>query len=381
MNKTPIAAARCNTSVFSLVCRTMPLRRTSMKQSRWTIHPALVNRFALVAIVASVVLASTANAQNDQVFVKGSSKAQRGQVETVTKNGIQLKIGSNTKNIAAGEIEKILYQGDPSELTKAREFALDGQYEQSIEELDKVDLGKVKRDVIKADLAFYQMLSKAKMALAGRGNKADAVKLAMAFVQQNGDSWHFYATAKVLGDLALAMNNPTQASRFYAYLLNSPTMETKINSVYLGGLTLLAQGEQAKAMAEFDKIIGVKAASVEAIRLQTLAKAGKAVALAKSDQAAEGLKLVNSLIEELNPTDVEMAARIYNAQGDSYLASGDNEGAILAYLHTHLMFSTEPGAHAEALSKLVELWPKVGKPERAAEARQELQNRYPGYGK
>ena len=91
--------------------------------------------------------------------------------------------------------------------------------------------------------------------------------------------------------------------------------------------------------------------------------------------------MVDTLIAELNPTDVEMSARIYNAQGASYEASGDNEGAILAYLHTHLMFSTQPDAHAEALSKLVALWPKVGKPERAAEARQELNQRYPGFGK
>jgi hypothetical protein len=90
------------------------------------------------------------------------------------------------------------------------------------------------------------------------------------------------------------------------------------------------------------------------------------------------LTLVNGMIAELNPTDIEMAARIYNAQGASYEANGDHEGAIMAYLHTHLMFSAQPDAHAEALKKLIELWPLVGKPERAAEARQELQQRYPG---
>ena len=51
----------------------------------------------------------------------------------------------------------------------------------------------------------------------------------------------------------------------------------------------------------------------------------------------------------------------------------------MAYLHTHLMFSLQPDAHAEALKRLVELWPQVGKPERAAEARSELQQRYPGF--
>jgi len=335
---------------------------------------------AAVAVACCLGVSPVAFAQNDQVYVQGSTKSQRGQIVNVSKNGIQLKVGDNTKNIPAGEIDKILYQGDPGELTKGREFALDGQYDQALEELEKIDLSKLK-ELAQADAAFYLMQSKAKMALAGRGDKGEAVKVAMGFAQQNADSWHFYSVAKLLGDLALSMNNPTQAARFYASLRNAPTTEMKISSVYLGGLTLLAQDDYAKAMGEFDKIIGIKAGTPGASRLQTLSKAGKAVALAKSGKGDEGLKLVNSLIETLNPTDVEMAARIYNAQGDSYRASDDTEGAIMAYLHTHLMFSTEPSSHAEALSKLAELWPKVGKPERAAEARQELQNRYPGYGK
>ena len=99
----------------------------------------------------------------------------------------------------------------------------------------------------------------------------------------------------------------------------------------------------------------------------------------KAGDADKGLKQVGELVSQLNPTDVEMNARIYNAQGHCFEAAGDIEGAILAYLHTHLMFSGASDAHAEALTQLVELWPKVGRTERAAEARQELQQRYPGF--
>jgi tetratricopeptide (TPR) repeat protein len=335
---------------------------------------------ALVALAVCVLSDSTAWAQNDQVYTRGSTKPQRGQISAITKNGIVLKVGANTKNIPAGEIEKVAFTGDPSELTKGREFAIDGQYEQALEELEQIDLTKL-RENAKADAAFYLMMCKAKMALAGRGDKAAAVNMALGFAKTHGESFHFYDTAKLLGDLALSLNDTDRAARYYESLRNAPTTDTKIESVYLGGRTLLARGDNDKAAAEFDKIIGLKANTAGATRLQTLSKAGKAVALAKSGKGEEGLKLVNALVEKLNPTDVEMAARIYNAQGDSYAASGDDEGAILAYLHTHLMFSSEPNAHAEALSRLVELWPKVGKPERAAEARQELQTRYPGFAK
>ena len=330
--------------------------------------------------VAQCLFASAAFAQNDQVFVKGSNKAQRGTVAAILRDGVQLKSGANAKAILSGDITKIIFQGDTSELTKGREFTLDGQYEQGLEELEKVDASKLKPNA-KAEAAYYTVLCKAKLALAGRGDKAAAAGEVIKFRQGFQNSWHYFDATKVLGDLALAMNNFPNAVKLYKSLDTSKSPIKRIESVYLLGVTKLAQGDSAGAGADFEKIVKMKADTPEKVRLQTLSNAGKAVALAKAGKGDAGLKLVNGLIEKLNPTDVEMSARIYNAQGASYEASGDTEGAILAYLHTHLMFSTQPDAHAEALSRLVELWPKVGKPERAAEARQELTQRYPGYGK
>ena len=182
-----------------------------------------------------------------------------------------------------------------------------------------------------------------------------------------------------MGDLSLALNDTGRAMTYYRSLMNAPSEDTQVESIYLQGLVNLKKNENEAALAEFEKVIGRNAQSTRTARLQTLANAGKAVAMAQSGDAEAALELVKRLIADLNPTDVEMAARIYNAQGASYEASGDTEGAVMAYLHTHLMFSLQPDAHAEALKRLVELWPQVGKPERAAEARSELQQRYPGF--
>ena len=335
----------------------------------------------IVAAICWLLSATPAIAQLDRLYPKGSDNPVTGTAIESSKNGIKFKTGANTTDYIAGDIEKVLFQGDPSELTKGRQFALDGQYQQALQELKAIQIDKLPREVIKADVAFYTLWCESKLALEGRGDKTAAAKAALAFANDYKESWHFYDVAKLLGDLALALNNPQQALKYYQSLLKAPSTETKIESVYLVGLVQLSQGDAAAAQVEFDKVIGVKVAAKGALRLQTLAKAGKAVALAKAGKGDDGLKLVDSLIAELNPTDVEMAARIYNAQGASYEATGDREGAILAYLHTHLMFSSQPDAHAEALVRLVALWPQVGKPERAAEARQELQDRYPGYGK
>ncbi len=331
----------------------------------------------LALSVAGAVCSSTATAL-DRIYEKSGESISADVIQT-SNQGIQIQRAGNTKTIAAGDILKILHEGDPAPLTRGREFALDGEYQQALTELRNVNFDGLSRDIVKADAAFYIAMCEAKLALAGKGKKDEAEKKMLAFAGSFSNSWHFYDAAKLLGDLALAQNDTNNAMKYYQSLLKAPLTDTKLESVYLQRLVHLNKGEASSALTEFDKVIVFKAQTTATTRLQILAKAGKAVALAEGGKSSEGLQLVNELIRDLNPTDVEMAARIYNAQGASYEAGGDTEGAIMAYLHTHLMFSTQPDAHAEALKHLAELWPQVGKPERAAEARQELQQRYPGF--
>jgi tetratricopeptide (TPR) repeat protein len=332
-----------------------------------------------IAAAAVLLLVSSAQAQLDRVYTQDSNTAQAGTVTEASRNGVKLKVGSNVKDISEDEIRKIAFQGDPAELTRAREFALDGQYQQALEQLEGLDIASLSRDLVKTDAAYYRLLSRAKLALAGQGDKSAAVAEAMDFASKYRSSYHFFSVAKLLGDLALATQNYDRAVQYYGFLSKAPSAESKIRSRYLTGVALLESDKVAEADKAFSDVAAVSVNSADALRLKILAKAGKAVALAKNGKGQEGLDLVDSLIEQLNPTDIEMSAKIYNAQGASYEAAGDIEGAILAYLHTHLMFSAQPEAHARALQRLVELWPKVGRAERAAEARQELQQRYPGY--
>lgn len=326
----------------------------------------------------SLLWVTEAAAQLDRVYDKAGDNVS-GTVVQASKQGVSLKRGGSTQDFLAGDILKILYEGDPPALTKGREFALDGQYDQALSELKTIAFDSLPRELNKADAAFYLAYCEAKLALAGKGAKDEAARKMLAFAGKYRESWHFFDAAKLLGDLSLGLNDADKALTYYKSLMMAPSPDTKVESVYLQGLVNLKKNENEAALTEFEKVIGLKPQSTQVARLQTLSKAGKALALAQSSQADQGLALVNELIAELNPTDVEMAARIYNAQGASFEASGDLEGAILSYLHTHLMFSLQPDAHAEALQRLVELWPQVGKPERAAEARQELQQRYPGF--
>ncbi len=327
-----------------------------------------------------LLLTGTAYAQNDRVFPL-SGNPVNGKIVEMTPNGVSVEAGSRKQSFAVDEIAKIMYEGDPAPLTQGREFALDGQWEQALDELKKVNMDTLKRDVVKTDAAFYLALSESKLALAGRGSTAEAVGKMMAVVRADAQNIHFYDAARTLGDLAVSLGKYDQALKFYGSLANATSADLKIEAVYLTGVSKLRQNQAAEAQVDFDKVLSAKPGSTKASRLQTMARAGKAVSLAKQGKGDEAMKLVDTLVTELNPADTEIAAAIYNAQGASCEATGDTLGAVLAYLHTHLMFSGQAAAHAEALTRLVELWPKLGKPDRAAEARAELQQRYPAFGK
>ncbi len=339
--------------------------------------PTSIPRLGAVGLSLLLGL-STASAQTDTLeTVSGDSV--RGTTTSVTRDGVTLKTGQADQTFAPAQIRKIVFQGDPSALSRGREAVMDGQYDQALEELRTIDLEKINRDVIKQDARFYRVLSESKLALAGQGDKNKAVLAAREFARENRGSWHFYATAKLLGDLALALENHDRAIQYYGSLDSAPSAEAKVEMRYLIGKTHLAKGDFEQAQSEFESVAGASMESPGAARLKTLALAGKAITLARSGKEDEGVELAISLIDDLDPDDTEMAARIYNALGACHAVAGDAEGAVLAFLHTHLMFSSLADAHAESLTALVELWGTIGHADRAAEARRELRKRYPGF--
>jgi tetratricopeptide (TPR) repeat protein len=342
--------------------------------------PVIARMLAAIVLGLAITSSSSAWAQVDRIVpIKGPTVI--GKITEIKRDSVTLESSAGKQTFTIDRIGTLVFDGEPPQLTSGRRAAVDGNYEQAAQDLGGIDFSKPMRDFVKADALFYVARTEAALALAGRGDVVEATRKMRGFASANPQSIHFYTAAKTMGDLAVAEGKHEDAVRFYGALANAPIPELKIEAEYLGGVAKLKQGNAAEADASFTKVIGANVQSELGAQLQTLAKTGKAVALAKQNKGSEAVAMVDSLIAELNPDNSAIAAQIYNAQGASLEAIGDNEGAVLAYLHTHLMFSGQSSAHAEALSRLIELWPKVGNPERANEARQELQQRYPGWKK
>lgn len=330
-------------------------------------------------IVTIALWTHSAHAQLDRVYpVSGS--AVTGKITDVQPDGVVITVGSATQPFRIDDIRKITWEGDPGPLTRGRDFAMEGQYQSGLEQLKTIDPATISREYIAADLLFYRAYCEAKLAIAGQGNKEEAKTSLLNFARNYQKSYHFYESAELLGDLAVSVGDYAGATNYYNALSRSASPLLKVRAAYLVALSALRQEKLDEAVPNFEKVISANIEGTMGIRLKSLAKAGLAVAKAKKGQGKEALAESNDLIAQLNLDDFELAARIYNARGAANEALGDDEAALLDYLHTHLLFASAADAHAEALSRLVNLWGKVGKPEEANEARQELQSRYPGWG-
>jgi tetratricopeptide (TPR) repeat protein len=337
-----------------------------------------MQRFILSAL-AVALLATAARPVHAQAFdsVKRAEGTIRGKITSMSPVLVKIEKNGVEEEVPVNEVESITFTDEPSELSFGRIAALNGRYKDALESLNKIDMSKIERAEIKQDIEFYKALSAAKLALGGDGSIAEAGKQMYAFESQNKSSYHYLEAAEVLGDLLVALKKYPGAVVYYDKLSKVSWPEYKMRSGVLVGRALQAQNKHAEALARFDQVLALEGKTPEANMQKLAATLGKAVSLAAGGKVPEALKMVQTVIRDANPENVELQARAYNALGNCYLQDGKTKDALLAFLHTDVLYNTFPAAHAEALARLAQLWNKVGNADRSREAAALLNERYP----
>ncbi len=344
-----------------------------------------MSRFARPAMALALLLAATSWAQAQSFdSVKRSPEAggsvsgkvtKVGALEvTVNKNGIDEQVPVNT-------IEYIQFAGEPSDLSFGRISARNGRYEDALETLSKINTAELSNDVLRGDVDFYKALCAAKLALAGAGSVPDAGKQMYSFEQKYGTgSYHYLEASEILGDLFVALGRYDQAEKYYDRLSKPSWPDYKVRSGVLVGRALQAQGKHAEAIARFDQVLQINAPTPEAEKQKLAATLGKAVSIASSDNGNvdQALKMVLDVIKQADPENAILHGRAYNALGNCYLKAGKSKDALLAFLHTDVLYNSNPEAHAEALAHLSKLWDQAGQADRGRQAASLLKSRYPG---
>ncbi len=334
--------------------------------------------FAFGAVLA--LGAVSAEAQKTDRVTTISKRSYAGEITTVSRNEVVVLTRAGERKIAVNEIKEVNFADEPRELRLGRDSALRQGYERAIDDMSKVDPATLDRDLVKADFEFYLAWSRAKQGLAG-GDKATGARMLQQFLKNYGDSYHYYEAVKTLGDLAVALGRHDVAVGYYRQYAEAPFPEYKLAAALAVASALRVQEKFDEALAEYEKVLGSSLDSEAVTKQKQFAKVGKAACLAQLGKPQEGIALVEQVLRENTAEgNMQLYARVYNALGDCHLKLNQPKQALLDYLHTDLLFSSQSeDAHAEALYHLARLWREVAKnSERALKATTTLRSRYAG---
>jgi tetratricopeptide (TPR) repeat protein len=348
----------------------------------------MLRRIAVLIILWPLLLSSRALAQRDmdQVYLpKGTARGSISQ-DGMTHDKVTIDVAGGPREIPVNEIVRITFATEPTELVAGRNNVLQKNYNQALAELKKLDGQKIERPFIKQDIDFYKALCQARLALSEGGDKKAATDAMVNFVRSAPQSYHFYEAAEVLGDLAMASGKWADAVKYYAPIANAgatlsraePWPDYQLRANIASGRALIGEKQYDQALDKFKAVLGSDLSTPEAVRQKNLATVGRANCLAETGKVDEAVTILKDLIDKNDPQDAVLFARAYNALGRCYLKQNKPKDAVLALLHTDLLFYADAEAHAEALYHLSKLWSDINKSDRAVAARNTLRERYAG---
>lgn len=334
-------------------------------------------RFAILAAGACLAAASASGADSIR------TTTQRGPlpvtIQKMSPLEVEVSVGVTPRTISVNEIVYISYDREPAALSTARTALLAGRYEDALTSLARINADDQDRREIKQDVEFYRALCSAELALGGSGEIAAAGKQMAAFVTSHTGSYHWLRANELVGDMLVADGKFDRAEAYYSELAKAPWPDYKMRAGVAIGRAQLAQGTEAKrveALKSFESVLASDATGELAQSQRLAATVGKARCLAAGKQYDEAIQIVNDVIAKADPEQVELNSRAYNTLGTALKNAGRLKEARMAFLHVDVLYFTVPETHAEALANLAELWEKENKPQRAARARQMLEERY-----
>ncbi|MDE0736422.1 MAG: tetratricopeptide repeat protein [Pirellulaceae bacterium] len=331
----------------------------------------------LVTMLSLVGMSRDLSAQvADQLYL-GKGAPVRGIITKMTAAEITVTINTVDRKFAVNEIQRVSLAESPTGLQMALSAIRSRRIEEAKTELDKIDGGAIKNKYVKQEVLFSQAYCAARLALLGQFDIGKAGGLLKAFVDGHKDSYHYYEAQQLFGDLAVTNGSYAIAAEAYATIRQAPWPEYQLRGSVLQANALIGSGQFPQALTSYEAVLKVQPSTPEGRQQHTLAKVGKAHCLAETGKATEGVAMIREVLKNNDPKEQpQLFGRAYNVLGACYRKDNKPQDALLAYLHTDLLFYSEPQVHAESLYYLSQLWATVKKTDRANRARGLLRQRY-----
>lgn len=303
-----------------------------------------------------------------------------GDIQSMTRDAVVIKpVGSSeVRSVPTEEIVSIIFSGEPAPmrmLTSQMELSNFAGMTRTLE-MDALNPSRISNDRVKAEVGFYSAYAAAQNALSGAGDLEAAGRTMRSYVDANPNHWRYYAGVQTMGELYAAVGADDEAIRAFSLLRDAPSAGIRLNGAMAQAKALLAAERYADALPLFEEVLDAGGNSAEAKARSLVAEVGLVACQAKTGDAEEGIESVREIIDSEDPENAELFAMAYATLGNCYLAAGQNEDALLAFLHVDLLYPSQSRYRAEALYHLSRLWGEVGKGDRALQAKETLLSTY-----
>jgi tetratricopeptide (TPR) repeat protein len=306
----------------------------------------------------------------------GGGRALNGKITGVSPLNIQIQTSQETRDIHPSQINRISFLNQPLEIDRARNQMNSGRFDDALEELQKIS-DTIGREEIKQEIAFLKARAAAEISLRGGGVSSQEAGRAVAdFLRNFPNSYHFYPATELQGQLLLAIGRFELAETEFAKLQDSQWQEYIIRGWFQQSESLIQQNKPEQAAAVLRQILEDPNTDDLTQNYKLLAKTRLALTEGMQGRGAEAIQSLEQIIKVENADNSILFAYAYNSLGSIYLQQGKTKEAMMAFLHTELLYPNESEAHAEALYQLALIWPKLDQNERANRARNTLKSRY-----
>jgi tetratricopeptide (TPR) repeat protein len=296
----------------------------------------------------------------------------RGTIQSESPSEVVVKLGNNATSVPVGEIVSVRYDGQPASfaLAEAKESA--NQLGEAADLYKKAAAEAAGKPLVEQAAKFRQAQLVAELALGDPGRTAEAVALLEAVVKAYPNSRHIVASLDALARLQLQKGDYAAVEKTIADMAKVP--QSADRAAVLRARLFDKKGEHEKAIAEYDRLIqGSEAGSLR----QREARLAKAESFVAAKKFAEAESDVRAVIKAAPAEDYQAQSAAYNTLGDCLRAAGKPKDALVAYLHTDMLYSKDKEQHPRALAQLSKLWRELKRDDRADEAWNRLKQEYP----
>jgi TolA-binding protein len=345
-------------------------RRLDQKQGMRVVGWALtigmtigVDRAAADDIVSLVTHTTVKQAIGRQV---------RGQVESESSSEVVVQLGATTIKVPADQVVSIRYDKQSASFLVAESREAAGLLSEAAELFRTAAADPVAEPLAVRAAQFREAEVLADLALVEPERMKEAKDKLAKFIRQNPSSRQIAPAQECVARLQLNGGDFPAAAATIAALAKIPNFGDR--AAVLRTKLLAKQGKNAEAIAELDRLIAAYPKVSEQRRSAILAKAENLAVLKKYKEAEA---LVREAITATPAEDAMAQAAAYNTLGDCFRAANRPKDALIAFLHTDLLYAKNKEEHPRALYQIQSLFRQLKQDGRADEFAQRLKQEYP----